>query len=277
MTALDPVLRNAASVRVDEYGEQLLLVDDPAALGDLRRALAVQAGPGIICMCLGDIVLSFFDTSGRRLVRVAYHRPDSISWSGSEGTMTLTDSDALLHWMAGQGADGPLTRDERQRQAAVTQEAWRAAAPVALPASGTITAADLNEALVKALPDPIGRAAAVLQWHGSGTGRCTGFPFHEALPEPVLAAMPISHLIRALQQSPDKTRMHDGAVRHLCGWKTREHQASDITHLPDDVRQRLLRTARESGDDDKRQRAEHWLTAPAKRRRPTHRSVRPAE
>jgi hypothetical protein len=109
------------------------------------------------------------------------------------------------------------------------------------------------------VPDPVQRAAALLSWYGSGSGRCSGFPLHEALPEAALAEIPIAHLLAALDVAPADARIDAGAVRHLCGWKSRRHQAADIAALPDDVRERLLAVARRSGDDDKRRRAERWL------------------
>ncbi|MEV6598508.1 hypothetical protein AB0M36_16770 [Actinoplanes sp. NPDC051346] len=66
---------------------------------------------------------------------------------------------------------------------------------------------------------------------------------------------------------PTDARIDAGAVRHLCGWKSRPHQARDIGRLPIELRERLLAAAHESGDDDKRHRAQRWLSSPAKPRR----------
>jgi hypothetical protein len=118
---------------------------------------------------------------------------------------------------------------------------------------------DVAQRLTFAYPEPIKRATALLAWYAAGSGRCSGFPAYEELPKEALADLPIADIIAALQAAPDDERVTAGAVRHLCGWKSRALQEQDIAQLPQDVRARLLASARTSGDDDKLRRAESWL------------------
>ncbi|MFF9819276.1 hypothetical protein [Streptomyces sp. NPDC014006] len=99
------------------------------------------------------------------------------------------------------------------------------------------------------------RVLALLNWYGSGSGRCSGYPVHEGVPGELLGRMPIA--------DPRAEERHDaGAVRHLVGWKTRPRQKRDVARLPEPLRARLLAHARRCGDSDKQVRAERWLGPP---------------
>jgi hypothetical protein len=290
--ALDRALRETARVRVTEggvsedrvLGDRVLLdVADPVAVRLLRDALAVERTTDGHCMCLGDLAFEFFDGSDRRITVVGFHHGVSLRWPGWDGDALLRDGGQVLRWLADHGVNGPLEQEQRRRaarhEAQLDEERWKAAAPVAVRdlLDPAVTAAHTDgllpqstysvvaQRLAQAIPDPVERAAALLVWYGSGTGRCSGYPVHEALPAPALAETPISHLIDALRSFPADARIDAGAVRHLCGWQSRPEQARDVGRLPIDLRERLLAAAQESGDDDKRHRAERWLGSPAER------------
>lgn len=290
--ALDQVLREIARVRVTEggvsedrvLGNRILLdVADPVAVRLLRGALAVEQTTDGYCMCLGDLAFEFFDSGDRRVAVVGFHHGVSLRWQGWDGDALLRDGGQVLRWLAEHGVNGPLNQEERRQaerhEKQLDEERWKDAAPAAvrdlLDLAITATHTDgrlppgaynlVAQRLSQAVPDPVERAAALLVWYGSGTGRCSGYPMHEDLPAPALAEIPISYLIEALQSFPTDNRIDAGAVRHLCGWKSRPNQARDIGRLPNELRERLLAAAQASGDDDKRHRAERWLSLPAKR------------
>jgi hypothetical protein len=228
-------------------------------------------------MCHGDLAFEFFDSSGRLTAVVGFHHANHLRWSGWDG-------DAPLRWLAEQGVEGPLVQEEQRqwetRELWLAEQRWRAAAPAAVhDLLDTAVAAGRADGLLPegihqlivqrleaAIPDPVERVSALLAWYGSGTGRLTGFPVYEALPEPELAETPIARLVQALYAYPGDARIDAGAVRHLCGWKARKHQARDVAKVPAELRARLLTAARESGDDDKRHRAQRWLGTPSGRR-----------
>jgi len=291
--ALDRALRDAVRVRVTEggvsddrvLGDHVLLdLTDPAAVRHLRSALAVEQITDGYCMCLGDLAFEFFDSDDRRAAVVGLHHGSSLRWRGWDGDAVLRDGDRVLRWLEEHSVPGPLEEQQkRQAERAEEQlalEQWKAAAPaavrdlleLAVTASRTTgllppsTYSLVGQRLRQAVPDPVERAAALLIWYGSGTGRCSGFPMHEGLPAPALAETPIAHLVEALRSLPVDPRMDAGAVRHLCGWKSRPHQARDIDRLPPELRERLLAAAQAGGDDDTRGRAQRWLGPPARRR-----------
>ncbi|WP_131803431.1 MULTISPECIES: hypothetical protein [Pseudofrankia] len=255
----------------------MLDMADPAALRLLRGALAVDQTTDGYCMCAGELAFEFFDGSGWRIAVVGFHHGASLRWQGWDGDVRLRDGGRVLHWLADHGVVDPLARAaKRQRarqEAQLAQERWKTAAPaavrdlvdLAVAASGSSgvlprsVCSLVGRRLAEAIPDRVERAAALLIWYGSGTGRCSGYPVHEALPASALSDTPIGDLVEALQLFPTDARIVAGAVRHLCSWKSRTHQARDITRLSPELRARLLAVACESGDDDKHRRAERWL------------------
>ncbi|WP_329149398.1 hypothetical protein OG275_33085 [Streptomyces niveus] len=119
--------------------------------------------------------------------------------------------------------------------------------------------AELTDRLQLTFPDPVERVLALLDWCGSGSGRCSGHPVHEGVPGELLGRVPIADLLAALADSRAEERHDAGAVRHLVGRKTRPRQKQDAAGLPQPLRARLLAHARRSGDADKQGRAERWL------------------
>ncbi|MFJ5992953.1 hypothetical protein [Lentzea sp. NPDC092896] len=62
-SALDDVLRTAASVRVceiDWYGEVVVDLTRPGVLDGLRAAMVVESTPGVVCACSGQARFEFF-------------------------------------------------------------------------------------------------------------------------------------------------------------------------------------------------------------------------
>jgi hypothetical protein len=280
LATLDELLSGAIRVRVTTVGapgEPVLDLADPAELDLLREALTVERVTDGYCMCHGDLEFAFTGGDGRRTV-VGLHHGLSLRWTGWDGDALLRDGDRVLHWLARHGAGGPLAQAQRRQaereRELLDRQAWTAAAPadvrdlldLAIAAAHTtgVIAPSVHalvaDRLAQAFPDPAERAAALLAWYGSGTGRYSGYPVYETLPAPALAGTPIAEIIDALRRFPDD-RVAAGAVRHLCAWKSRTHLRRDIARLPDDVRARLLAVARESDDDTTRRRAEQHLAA----------------
>lgn len=284
-TALDSVLRQAHVVRVSSAsgigmdGEIRVDLSDPAESARLRTAMAVESLPGFHCMCLGDVRFEVFDRDGGRLAAVVLHHGATLRWGRWESDAVLTDGRLLLEWLDGHGIPGPMRQFEADRQRAEKEAEeerdWLAAMPAGLeglvdrilvlsrtggrPSPELL--AELTDRLRLTLPDPVERVLALLAWHGSGSGRCSGYPLHESVPDELLGRVPIDDLLAALA-SPRAEERHDaGAVRHLMGWKTRPRQKRDVAGLPEPLRARLLAHARRSGDSDKQGRAERWLAS----------------
>ncbi|WP_331756050.1 hypothetical protein OH791_38575 (plasmid) [Streptomyces anulatus] len=283
MTDLDNVLQQAHMVRVSPvsgYGvDGFIWVDlaDPAELGQLRAAIAVESLAGSRCMCLGDVRFEVFDPGGERLADVVLHHGATLRWGQWESDAVLVDGLLLLAWLDGHGMPGPMRQFVADRHRAEERTAekrtWLAAIPAGLDgAADRILAlsrtggapspellAELTDRLQLTFPDLSERVLALLGWYGSGSGRCSGYPVHEGVPGELLRRVPIADLLAGLADPRAGDRHDAGAVRHLVGWKTRPHQKRDVAGLPEPLRARLLAHARRSGDSDKQSRAERWL------------------
>ncbi|MFI0895006.1 hypothetical protein [Streptomyces sp. NPDC020983] len=283
---LDSVLRQAHVAQVSAVSgsgaDREIRVDlsDPAESARLRTAMAVESLPGFHCMCLGDVRFEFFGRDGERLAVVVLHHGATLRWEQWESDAVLADGRLLLTWLDGHGMPGPMQQFEADRQRAEEeaqeQRNWLAAVPAGLEGStdrildlsrtgarpSPELLAELTERLQSTFPDPVERVLALLHWHGSGSGRCSGYPVHEDVPGQLLGRVPIADLLTALADHRAEERHDAGAVRHLVGWKTRPRQKPDVAALPEPLRARLLAHARRSGDSGKRSRAERWLALP---------------
>ncbi|MFJ9547522.1 hypothetical protein [Streptomyces erythrochromogenes] len=291
-TALDSVLQEAHTVRVSSVGpvspvspvsgsgvDGGIRVDlsGPAEPARIRAAMAVESLPGIRCMCPGDVRFEVFDRAGGRLAAVVLHHGATLSWGHWDSDAVLADGRLLLAWLDGHGVPGPLQEFEagrlRAQKSADAERDWLAAMPAGLEGTanrvldlsrtgGTPSPellADLTDRLQQAFPDRVERALALLDWYGSGSGRCSGYPLHEGVPGELLGRVPLADLLDALADPRAGDRHDAGAVRHLVGWKTRPRQKRDVARLPEALRVRLLAHARRSGDSGKQARAERWL------------------
>lgn len=284
-TALDNVLQQAHMVQVGSVGgfgvdgEIRVDLSDPAESARLRTAMAVESLPGFHCMCLGDVRFEVLDRDGGRLAVVVLHHGATLRWGQWESDAVLADGRLLLAWLDEHGMPGPMQQFEADRlraeEGAEEERNWLAAMPAGLEgtADGILDLshrrqtlpellAELTDRLQLTFPDPVERVLALLDWHGSGSGRCSGYPVHEGVPGELLGRVPIADLLAGLADLRAKEPHDAGAVRHLVGWKTRPRQKRDVAGLPEPLRARLLAHARRSGDSDKQGRAERWLAPP---------------
>ncbi|MEV8332032.1 hypothetical protein [Streptomyces niveus] len=282
-TALDSVLRQAHVVQVSSVsgfgavGEIRVGLSDPAESAQLRTAMALESLPGFRCMCLGDVRFEVFDQDGGRLAVVILHHGATLRWGQWESDAVLADGRLLLAWLDEHGMPDPVQQFEADRlragKSAEEECNWLAAMPTGLEGTadrildlsrtGGMPSpellAELTDRLQLTFPDPVERVLALLDWCGSGSGRCSGHPVHEGVPGELLGRVPIADLLAALADSRAEERHDAGAVRHLVGRKTRPRQKQDAAGLPQPLRARLLAHARRSGDADKQGRAERWL------------------
>lgn len=266
---------------------------DRTAITTLGQALRIVDGPGGHCMCHGDPTIELLDASDRRLAVVSVHHGRGIRWDTWRDDAELVAGRSLLEWLADRGVRYPLDeyRDGIQREEAAEERwnQWVATMPACLeryqgsmrdmfglvisvpgPPSGDPDdpvdagssvdsllgdSAALLDALEEAYPVGSERALVLFAWLGSGTGPWTGYPAYERVPEGLLATLPISDLLRALD-SPNVTTAHlEGAARLFAGWAFGTKRTEDLSNLPGSLRRRLLEHSMESRDPDKRSRA----------------------
>lgn len=142
MTTLDRVLQQAHMVRVSPVSgfgvDGFIWVDlaDPAELGQLRAAIAVESLAGSRCMCLGDVRFEVFDPGGERLADVVLHHGATLRWGQWESDAVLVDGLLLLAWLDGHGMPGPMRQFvadlHRAEKETAEKRTWLAAIPAGL-------------------------------------------------------------------------------------------------------------------------------------------------
>ncbi|MFJ2137117.1 hypothetical protein ACIOMQ_41245 [Streptomyces sp. NPDC087845] len=215
-TALDSMLQQAHVVQVSSVsgfgvdGEIRVDLSDPAESAQLRTAMAVESLPGFHCMCRKDVRFEVFDRDDGRLAVVVLHHRATPRWEQWESDAVLADGRLLLAWLDGHGMPGPMQQFEADRQRAEegTEEErnWLAAMPAGLEGTADRildlsrtgsrpspeSLAELTDRLQLTFPDRVERVLALLDWYGSGSGRCSGYPVHEGLPGELLGRVPTS-------------------------------------------------------------------------------------
>ncbi|MEU1688897.1 hypothetical protein [Micromonospora sp. NPDC005707] len=278
---LDALMAAASEVVVRErFGGVLAATSDPEALAQLRVALRVGSVLDGFCMCLGEYGVDFLDGAGRLLAAVSYHHAETLRWDGFTGDGELVDGTALLYWLARRGCQSPLDRFRAQKSELVAAEArsrraedsWRAAAPlpssvvdalVETSRSGSLTSGEqvdsLCEQLKAAYPEAIQRALVLLAWRSAGTGRISGNPSYEEVPDQMLARLPLATITQALSSPAAADGHFVGAVSHLTSWHSRNRRSRDLDQLPPEIRARLLAVGLQSHDVAIRRRAQRKL------------------
>ncbi|MFG3690432.1 hypothetical protein [Micromonospora sp. NPDC047740] len=278
---LDALMAAASEVVVRErFGGVLAATSDPAALAQLRFALRVGSVLDGFCMCLGEYAVDFLDDTGQLVAAVSYHHAVTLRWDGFTGDGELVDGTALLYWLAGRGCQSPLDRFRAQNSELVAAEArsrraedsWRAAAPlpssvvdalVETSRSGSHTSDDqvgsLCEQLQAAYPEALERTLVLLAWRGAGTGRISGYPSYEEVPDQMLARLPLATIAQALSSPTAADGHFVGALSHLTSWHSRKRRRRELDQLPPEIRARLLAVGLESHDAAIRDRAQRKL------------------
>jgi hypothetical protein len=244
--------------------------DAPAEVHELRRLLAARATDGH-CMCLGSASISL--DSRAASAQLTVHHGESVRWQdGGWGDFMLERGRELAEWMAARGVqDVRDEMDESQRQRAqdeAEEASWVAAMPAAvLPYRQAMLGlgstgfdlvpspellAQLSRALSHAESDDARRIRVLLGWHAAGSGRCSGLPLYELIPETLLLAEAPAAL-RAVASAHDLTVAElAGAARLVASWHARDR--SEFDSLPADAWDRLTAAAAAGDDEDKRDR-----------------------
>lgn len=252
LTALDDVLRGAASVRISEiewYGEVVVDLSQPEDRDRLRAAMRIGSLPGYVCACRGQFRFEFFDVRGEPLTEVVAHHGVSLDWQWESGHGELADGAELLRWLGEHGLPHASSSDSERPE----RLAWIAAMPPALEEMagdlvGHFRMADDSRHVIEARKrlqglDSITRVQQLLAWFAAGVGRSPEFPPYEDVPGLILRETPITEIIAALQDPRADERHDAAAARLLLAGHSRIKQRLDVARLPGPLRVRIREAA----------------------------------
>jgi hypothetical protein len=110
----------------------------------------------------------------------------------------------------------------------------------------------LSRALVNAEGNEKRRIRALLRWHASGSGRCSGYPVHEGIPEELLLAESPGGLFAVVSADDLTAAETAGAARLVASWAAR--RPAEFNRLPPAVWDRMTAAVADGDDKDKRDR-----------------------
>lgn len=240
------------------------LVVDGAEVAGLLEALAITELSGASCMCLGETTFHLMDADGGVLARAGLHHGTSLRWDGWDSDAMLRDGPGLVQWLDAHGMSGPAAEADasQARRAAEerTQREWVEACPqsavplldglLLISRTGSQPAGltdRLEQALSAEFPDRTKRCAALLRWYAAGSGRRSGHPMHEKVPDDLLRTFPIDEIIEVAASSDDVDVLL-GAARHLSGWKARTPM--ELATVPSALAARLTELSSTHGRTD---------------------------
>jgi hypothetical protein len=294
-SSLDLLWANTTSIRIRDRGagtanQVIASVVDVAALVSFAEVLRIVDGDFARCMCMGNLAIEFVGSGGDARAVISLHHGISIRWDSANVWRTdgkLANGEAVLRWLDRRGVSAPLAeyRQAQERHVRDAQEAssWVEASPHVIRHLVSLTLRDQGWAVFvpqrnpkAAAPPPVAppeleteisvrlreryrddkkRAVVLLRWFAAGSGRCSGFPPYEAIPDHLLLEISLPAIVAAVEAERSDPQVVAGAVRHLAGWPSRQARGEEGDAIPADLRKVLLRSALDSGDDDRVARA----------------------
>jgi len=239
--------------------------DGPAEVGQLRRLLAAHPSD-LHCMCFGSASISL--EGGPTPAVLSVHHGESVRWlDATFGDLFLERGRELAHWLAARGvADVRDEMDESEQEEArfeAEERTWVAAMPESLLGHRTAILElsrtggspppellrQLSQALTDGESDEERRIRALLNWHAGGSGRCSGYPVHECVPEELLLAETPAALLTVVSVPGLTTAETAGAARLIANWPTQRR--AELSSLPPAAWDRLTAAVADGGDHDK--------------------------
>ena len=110
----------------------------------------------------------------------------------------------------------------------------------------------LSQALADAESDEERRIRALLSWHAGGSGRCSGYPVHECVPQELLLAEAPDALLTVVSAPGLTTVETAGAARLLASWPAQRR--AELSSLAPAAWDRLTAAVTDGDDRDKRNR-----------------------
>ncbi|MCE9581624.1 MAG: hypothetical protein K8T20_03810, partial [Planctomycetes bacterium] len=271
--SLKAVLAKATRVKVIEggmWGSRALGTvvrldtSDPGDLFGLRDRLRIDREPGGHCSCLGGHAMELY--ADTKLIAVfGLHHGSGLRWDAWKDDARISSPDVFVSWMQAHGIPEPFEELRKNRHAVRVSVAattkWEAAAPASLKplladaARGTIGTTELLLALDAGVADEPEKARQLLKWFGSTGGKWIGAPANQAVPETMLAKFRWQVLVEALMTDDGDIKedpaLLEGAARFISGKLFFEQRAADLGRFSKELKSRLLKHAKDSGEKDK--------------------------
>jgi len=198
----------------------------------------------------------------------------TISFTNWSSNAEISNTAEWFEWLDRRGIKAPREVFDQEaaegRKYRAAEERWMKAMPSSLvplwPSDsqeisiGEYETAPFDFALSKEFPDKNTRILKLMAWFGNGMGPWSGFPDYEIVPARMLQKYSTPELIAAVSSRTLHEDETEGAARLFAGWEFNQSRPQDSALLPAELKRHLLEHSLKSTDEDKRQRAEYWLS-----------------
>jgi hypothetical protein len=235
-------------------------------LNELKSALKVQYPNELVhCMCDGTPAI-ILNAGGKKTAQLTNHHAKLIRCNLWESDLKLLDEKPLLKWFDDRGITAPQKEYDRalklDQEYQGAQKKWLDAMPPALkpfwPAMQSPFLRNLKpiqRALSQSIESKHDRILALFTWFGSGTGKWSGVPVYEMIPEKLLLDFETSELLDAIKGKELTPAQTEGVARLFGGFSFSVERPNDRSLLPTKLKARLLKHSLATGDEDKQGRA----------------------
>jgi hypothetical protein len=262
-----------------EAEHQIYVSTNPKDIEALKESISIIPPQGWFrCACEPSTVIRLFNRN-RNIGEIDLFAGTTIRFTNWSSDAEISNTAVWFEWLDRRGIKTPREEFDQEvaqgRKNRAAQERWMKAKPSSLvplwpSVSQEIPVGDhemdpFDSALSKQFPDKDARILILMAWFGNGMGPWSGLPVYENVPEQMLLKYSTLELVAAASSRTLDEDETEGAARLFAGWDFNQSRPQDNALLPAELKRHLLEHSLKSTDEDKRKRAEHWLSPKVQR------------
>lgn len=254
--------------------QQIYVSTNPKDIEALKNSISIdRPKERYFCVCLPTTVIRLFGEN-KEIGEIYLYPGTTVRFTNWPSDAEISNTGKWFEWLDRRGITAPReafdqgVAEARKNRAA--EERWMKAMPGSLvplwpsvskeKPIGERETASFDSALSKQFPDKQTRILVLMAWFGNGTGPWSGFPVYESVPEQMLLKYSTPELVAAISSRALNEDEAEGAARLFAGWDFNQSRPQDNVLLPTELKRHLLEHSLKSTDEDKRIRAEQWLS-----------------
>lgn len=259
--------------------QQVYVSTNPKDIEALKESISiVQPKVSYSCICSPLTVIRLF-SKDRDIGEIYLYSGTIVSFTNWSSDAEILNTAEWFEWFDRRGITAPREVFDRGvaegRKTRAAEERWIKSMPSSLVPLWPSVSKEIDRteyetdlfdsALSKEFPDKDARILVLMAWFGNGMGPWSGYPAYENVPEQMLLKYSTLELVAAATSRTLNEDETEGAARLFAGWDFNQSRPQDNALLPAELKRRLLEHSLKSADEDKRKRAENWLSPKVQR------------
>ncbi len=254
--------------------QQIYASTNPKDIEALQKSISIDPPQeSYSCVCLPLTVIRLFNRN-KEIGKIELFPGTTIHFTNWSSDAEISNTAKWFEWFDRRGIKAPREEFDQGvaegRKNRAAEERWMKAMPSSLVPLWPSVSKEIpmgehetdpfDSALSKQFPDKNARILILMAWFGNGMGPWSGFPVYEDVPEQMLLKYSTLELVAAASSRTLNEDETEGAARLFAGWDFNQSRPQDNALLPAELKRHLLEHSLKSTDEDKRKRAEHWLS-----------------